>query len=238
MIRRFFCFLISLLLIFSVAGCALPGIDPVNTDPAPDKSESTHRTDSASDLPPSEPITDTGSAPTSSAVDGEPHDILKTPIRDLTADEQERLAGYLFEKYIPCSYGIFSDVKNLSSASVWSSIEALNRTVDGDESADSRKLENVLKKIEIYYPDTAFDPTKVRVYDASTQTFAPSPADPSEYVMLSYEVKGDSITVHYEDKPDTNDPDAQPEQYATTLKNSQTEGYFTFVSSVRSGAVG
>lgn len=165
-------------------------------------------------------------------------DILKTPISDLTADEQEQLAEYLFENYIPCSYGIFSDIKDLSSPSVWSSVEALNRVIDKDESNRSRTLDEVLKKVEIYYPDADFDPEKVRVYDKATKTFYASPAAEEEYVFLSYEVKDGQITIHYEDRPDENDLDTEPIKYATTLKNSATEGYFSFVSSVHTGAVG
>lgn len=167
-----------------------------------------------------------------------PHDLMKTPISDLTQEEQKELAEYLFENYIPCSFGIFDDVKDLSSPSIWSSVEALNRRIDQDESDQSRTLAEVLKKVAVYFPDATFHPEKVRVYDKATQTFYASPASTEKYVFLSYEVKDGQITIHYEDQPDENDPEADPMQYATTLKNSSAEGYFAFVSSVRTGAVG
>ncbi len=230
--RRFFCILISALLALSLAGCAFLPIDFPDTPS--DSSE--HRVSSSTQT------TDKSSATTSDTdtiiPDKRPHDIRQTPISQLTADEQKQLADYLFESYIPCSFGIFSDPSKLSSASVWSSVEALNRKVDGDESEESRTLEKVLEKVKIYYPDTPFNPEQVRVYDPATKTFAPSPADTQSYEMLSYEVKGDTITVHYQDKSDADDPDFEVRQYATTLKNSKTKGYFTFVSSETSGAVG
>ena len=235
--RQAFCFLISTLLALSLTGCSLLPIEgPVDTDTASQtvqSSQSVRPSDDETSDKPSDSDSDVNSSDKT-----EPNDILKTPLAQLTAEEQEQLANYLFEKYIPCSYGIFSDAKTLSSASVWSSVEALNRAVDGDESEESRKLENVLKKVAIYYPDTAFDPAKVRVYDPSTKTFAPSPADTWEYVLLSYAVTEDEITIVYENKPDINDPDGNTQQYATTLKNSATAGYFTFVSTVKTGAVG
>lgn len=166
------------------------------------------------------------------------NDLLKTPIDQLTPAEQESLAEYLFENYIPCSYGIFSQVKDLSPSAIWSSVEALNRTVDKDESETSRTLDEVLKKVSIYYPGASFDPEKVRVYDKATKTFFASPPAEEEYVFLSYEVNNGRITIHYEDKPDPNDPQEEPVRYATTLKNSATEGYFSFISSVRTGAAG
>ena len=228
--RRFFCILISALLTLSLAGCAFLPIDFPDTHSDSSKhsvSSSTHSTDKSAATTSDTDISDK-----------QPHDIRQTPISQLTADEQKQLADYLFESYIPCSFGIFTDPSKLSSASVWSSVEALNRKVDGDESEESRTLEKVLEKVKIYYPNTPFNPEQVRVYDASTKTFAPSPADTQSYEMLSYEVKGDTITVHYQDKSDANDPDFEVRQYATTLKNSQTKGYFTFVSSVTEGAVG
>ncbi len=232
--RRIICCFLSALLLFTLAGCSLLPTQP--TDSEPNKTVSSDQngsTDSNNDSPATNTENnDPQPDPT------KPRDILKTPISQLLQDEQKALADYLFEKYIPCSFGLFSDAKDLSSPSVWSSVEALNRAVDGDESEDSRKLENVLKKIEIYYPETPFDPTKVRVYDEATQAFAPSPADTQQYEMLSYEVKEDQITIYYQNKPDENDPDADVQQYATTLKNSKTNGYFSFVSSVKSGAVG
>ncbi len=234
--RRWFCFLLSVFLVLSLAGCSFLPFEQKNTDTDnPPKHSSSRPSDKISVS--GGPVSDTDSH--SDATDElPPRDILKLPIGQLEDGEQKQLADYLFEKYIPCSYGIFSDAKDLSSPSVWSSVEALNRKVDGDESEASRTLENVLKKVKIYYPQTPFDPLKVRVYDQTTKTFAPSPADTAEYVMLSYEVKGNEITIHYENKPDPGDPDGERRQYATTLTNSATAGYFTFLSSVRSGAVG
>lgn len=232
--KRFFIILLTAAFLAALTGCAFLPTDALR--PTPDGSDTivihtdSDRTEASA--PTDSDETDSGNT------DGPSEDILKTPISDLTADGRKALADYLFETYIPCSYGIFADAKTLSSPAVWSSVEALNRAVDGDESAESRKLAKVLEKVEIYYPDTPFDPEKVRVYDKATQTFAPSPANEYEYILLSYEVKDGQITVFYEDKPDVNDPDAEPVQYATTLKNSATEGYFTFVSSVKTNAVG
>ena len=230
--RRIFCIFLCVLLTLSLSACAFLPIDfpdfGSNTD------SDTHSQQSASSSSDKTDKTQTSSSD-SDVTDPEPHDILKTPISQLTADEQKDLANYLFEKYIPCSFGIFTDASKLSSPSVWSSVEALNRAVDGDESEESRTLDKVLKKVKIYYPDTPFDPTQVRVFDAATKTFAPSPANPQNYEMLSFEVKGDTITIHYQDSADS---EFEILKYATTLKNSTTKGYFTFVSSVTEGAVG
>ncbi len=235
--RRIFCCLLSALLLLTFAGCSFLPIEWENTGSVskPGNIASSSGQTSASN-------TDTDhtsdSETTQSSDVSKPRDILKTPISQLLKDEGKALADYLFEKYIPCSFGFFTDAKTLSSPSVWSSIEALNRTVDGDESEESRKLENVKRKVEIYYPETPFDPEKVRVYDAATQTFAPSPADTQQYEMISYEIRGDEITVYYQDKPEEGASEEEVQQYATTLKNSPTEGYFSFVSSVKSGSVG
>lgn len=234
--RRILCCFLSALLLFTFAGCSFLPIEPTDSELNKTVSSSDKTTNSKAETNSSVSTNTESNDPQPDP--SKPRDILKIPISQLLQDEQKALAEYLFEKYIPCSFGLFSDAKDLSSPAVWSSIEALNRTVDGDESEDSRKLENVLKKIEIYYPETPFDPTKVRVYDAVTETFAPSPADTQEYEMISYEVKDDQITVYYQNKPDENDPDADTQQYATTLKNSKTKGYFSFVSSVKSETVG
>lgn len=231
--RRIFCCLLSVLLLLTFAGCSFfpmkwenthVGSDSGNIDTSASLNTDTNHT-SDSETTPSSDVT-------------KPRNILKTPVSQLLNDEAKQLADYLFEKYIPCSFGFFTDAKNLSSPAVWSSVEALNRAVDGDESEASRKLENVRKKVAIYYPETNFDPEKVRVYDAATQTFAPSPADTQQYEMLSYEVKDNEITIYYQDKPEEGSSDEEVQQYATTLKNSPTEGYFSFVSSVKSGSVG
>lgn len=235
--KRFFIILLTAAFLASLTGCAFLPTDSLR--PTSDGSDTiVIHTDSDSDR------TGSSAAPTDSDgidsgnTDGAPEDILRTPVSNLSADGRKALADYLFETYIPCSYGIFADAKTLSSPAVWSSVEALNRAVDHDESAESRTLAKVLEKVAVYYPDTPFDPEKVRVYDKATRTFAPSPANEYEYILLSYEVKDGQITIFYEDKPDVNDPDAEPVQYATTLKNSATEGYFTFVSSVKTDAVG
>ncbi len=226
--RRFFCFLLMGVLILSLSACAFfgPNPNPDVTTLAPKPSFSTNTEGPVTDTEP--PLPDPEEKPA----------YLTEKIGDLTEKEQDALAEYLFATYIPCSYGIFADVSKVSSPSVWSSVEALNRAIDKDESAASRELKNVRKKVEIYFPHAEFNPEKVKVYDKTTQTFAPSPAQHFEYVLLSYEVKGQTITVYYEDKPDANDPEFVPEKYATTLKNSTAEGYFAFVSSVKTDAVG
>ncbi len=226
--RRICCFLMMGAMILTLSACSFLTLDPdpdvTTLTPKPPFSE--HSENPSSDT--EKPVTDTEKKPA----------YFTKKIADLTEKEQDELAEYLFETYIPCSYGIFADGSKISSPSVWSSVEALNRKLDGDTSAASRTLENVQKKVKIYFPDTDFNPEKVRVYDKETKTFAPSPADNFEYVLLSYEVKGGNITVYYEDKPDANDPEFVPEKYATTLKNSTAEGYFSFVSSVKTDAVG
>ncbi len=236
--RRIFCFLISILLLLSFAGCTFLPVEWGNSDqkttvssgPSSGKTETDTNTDQTTL---SDPATDDPSSDQTTV-----RDVLKIPISQLRKDEQSVLADYLFQHYIPCSFGLFTDAKTLSSPSVWSSVEALNRSVDGDESEASRKLENVLKKVEIYYPDTEFFPEKVRVYDAATKTFAPSPANTRQYEMLSYEVKGDEISIYYKDKPEGDTAGEEIQQYVTTLKNSPTQGYFAFVSSVKSESVG
>ena len=78
------------------------------------------------------------------------------------------------------------------------------------------------------------------MYNKNTQTFmgVAMPVQPLECILLSFEVKDGQITLYYEDKPDATDPEAEIITYATTLKNSTEEGYFSFVSSVRTDAVG
>lgn len=229
--RRFYLGLISVFLLVCCTGCFFPSpatdTDGTNTGTGIVSSQSSGgwSTDSATDN-------------TQGATDVVFSDeILKKPISQLSAGEQELLAGYLMEKYIPCSFGLFDQAKNLSSPSVWSSVEALNRAVDGDTSEESRTLSKVLEKVAVYYPDTPFDPEQVRVYDPATQTFFPSPETKSENRLLSYEVKGNTITLYYENKPDEGLSQTIT-QYATTLKNSPKEGYFSFVSSIKSGSVG
>ena len=166
-----------------------------------------------------------------------PRDILTAPVNTLTESEQKQLAQYLFEVYIPCSYGIFEDVSGLSSPSLWSSVEALNAAVDHDTSAASHTLKAVQEKVNVYYPGASFDPAKVRTYDPETETFLSSGQIVSEeYVFLSYTVEGNAISVLYEDIPDVDGE--EPLRYRTTLTNSETEGYFSFLSSVRIGAIG
>ncbi len=228
--RRALCVFLTGVLLLSLSSCYFlrekPGPDPDIYTLNPSKpSTSVSGTDPDTDT---EKTTDTENKDT----------FLTKDISDLTKAEEKDLAEYLFENYIPCSYGIFTDATSVSSPSVWSSVEALNRKIDGEESEESRKLENVLKKVKIYFPETEFDPEQVRVYNKKTKTFAPSPAANFEYEFISYEVKGDQITVRYKDKPDVNDPESEPVEYATTLKQSPAEGYFAFVSSVKTNAVG
>ncbi len=166
-----------------------------------------------------------------------PHDILKTPIGQLTADEQKELADYLFETYVPCVSGLFADGTKVSSSAVWLSVNALNKAVDNDESEQSRTLDKVLEKVKIYYPDATFTPQSVPLYDEGTKTFRAPAGEEKEYELLSYEVKENTVTLYYQDKPNEASFNT-PMQYAVTLKNASTPGYFAFVSSVKSGAVG
>ena len=163
-------------------------------------------------------------------------DVKTTPIASLTQAERDTLAQYLFKHYIPCCYGIFSSPSELSSSSIWISVETLNSVIDRDVSAESHALNAVNEKVKIYYPEADFRAEDVRLYDKKTETFRTSPIELQEYKYLSYEVNGGRITVYYEDVPE--DEDADPGRYATTLKNSTVEGYFSFVSTVRVGAVG
>lgn len=167
-----------------------------------------------------------------------PRDLLSTPISDLTEEECAQLAQYLFETYIPCSYGLFSSVQELSSRTLWSSLEALNQTVDGDTSTGAHALSTVRKRLEIYYPGAAFDPTEVRTYDPETETFLPSQITvEQDYIFRSYTVQDGIITICYSDRPDAASSE-EPLQYRTALKNASVPGYFSFVSSQRDGAVG
>lgn len=229
--RRFSLGLISVILLVCFTGCFFPSpaTDTGGTDTGTDLSSSQGSTVASTDV-----SSDSTQGTTDVVFSDE---ILKKSIAQLSPQEQELLADYLMEKYIPCSFGLFQQAQNLSSASVWSSVEALNRSVDGDTSEESRTLAKVLEKVAVYYPDTPFDPNDVRVYDPATQTFFPSPETKSENRLLSYEVKGDTITLYYENKPNE-DLTQTVTQYATTLKNSPTKGYFSFVSSIKSGSVG
>ena len=169
-----------------------------------------------------------------------PQDILKTPIGELNAEKQQELAQYLFENYLPCSFGLYDSPEKITSASIWASIEALNSKIDGDTSEATRTLADATAKATRYYPNATFNPEEVRVYNKNTQTFmgVAMPVQPLECILLSFEVKDGQITLYYEDKPDATDPEAEIITYATTLKNSTEEGYFSFVSSVRTDAVG
>lgn len=163
-------------------------------------------------------------------------DVTKTPIAELTEEETETLAQHLFDKYVPCTFGIFNSPDQLSSASIWASIEFLNSVVDSDTSAKSRTLADVKAKVARYYPDAEFDETSVRLYQKDTRVFLASPIVLQEYTYLSCAVEGEIITVFYENVPE--DKEEEPSQYATSFKNSADEGYFAFVSTVRVGAVG
>ncbi|MBO5222630.1 MAG: hypothetical protein J6C26_09990 [Clostridia bacterium] len=163
-------------------------------------------------------------------------DVKTTPIADLTPTEQETLAQYLFEHYVPYCYGVFDSTADLSSASLWASIYALNGAVDGDASAATLTREDAMKKAARYYPGATFVPEDIRMFNKETQTFMPAPAQDQKYKLLSFEVKEDLIVIYYEDIPE--DTDQAPGQYATTLKNSAESGYFSFVSTLRVGAVG
>lgn len=112
----------------------------------------------------------------------------------------------------------------------------LNSVVDEDTSDESRTLEAAQKKVARYYPGSNFKAEEVRLFDKSTQTFRPSPTQVQKYTYLSFEKKGDAITVFYQDIPE--DTETEPSQYATTLKKSSESGYFSFVSTRRVGAVG
>ncbi len=179
---------------------------------------------------------ETPSPPTEDPSPAPQQDIKTTPIKDLNEAEQQALADYLFEHYIPGNFGVYTSPKDLSSASVWASVEALNRIVSGDTSEDSRTLSAVLEKVSTYYPEAPFDPTQVRLYDASTQTFAASPFQKRTFTYLSHQVTGNTITLYYQSVPEHEGEEAG--QFATTLKNSTVKGYFSFVSTLRVDAVG
>jgi hypothetical protein len=150
------------------------------------------------------------------------------------------LCIFSFENYLPCSFGLYDSPEKITSASVWASIEALNSKIDGDTSEATRTLADATAKAARYYPNATFNPEEVRVYNKNTQTFmgVAMPVQPLECILLSFEIKDGQITLYYEDKPDATDPEAEIITYATTLKNSTEEGYFSFVSSVRTDAVG
>lgn len=164
-------------------------------------------------------------------------EMLSAPLSSLTPQEADLVAQYLFQIYLPCSFGLYDSVAALKSPSIWSSVEALNAAVDNDTSEASHRLESVLEKVRIYYPDAEFDPTAVRVYDKDTKTFLRSDRIESEpFVFLSCEIHDGMISITYEDLPDADGE--PPVRYRTTLKNSTKKGYFSFVSSVRDSAIG
>lgn len=166
-----------------------------------------------------------------------PRDVLSTPICDLTESERDELAQYLFTVYIPCSFGLFASVETLSSATLWSSVEALNKLTDGDVSPQSHTKDAVEKRVALFFPGSNFSPEAVRTYDAQTQTFLTSDVTVGEYEYLSYSVQGDTIAIIYRDLPDPADGQ-EPPTYRTVLKNAETDGYFAFVSSQRVDAEG
>lgn len=166
----------------------------------------------------------------------EERDVTKTPIASLNEKEQKALADYLFEAYIPCNFGVYATTEDLTSASLWASVEALNRTVDKDTSEQSRTLQAVTEKVSLYFPNATFVPEDVRLYDRTTQTFKASPAQKRSFTDLTFEVSGDTITLYYRSVPQYEGEEAG--QYATTLKNSTESGYFSFVSTLRTDAVG
>lgn len=174
-----------------------------------------------------------------SSVEGPPpanRDVKTTPIAEMTESEGEELAQYLFERYVPNCFSIFESTSDLSSATLWPSIYALNGAVDEDVSDQTLTREDALKKVARYYPGATFVPEDIRMFNKTTQTFLPAPGQAQEYKFLSWEIKEDCITVYYEDIPE--DKDQLPGQYATTLKNSEESGYFSFVSTLRVGIVG
>lgn len=166
----------------------------------------------------------------------EERDVTKTPIASLNEKEQKALADYLFQTYIPCNFGVYTATDELTSASLWASVEALNRAVDGDTSEESRTLQAVTEKVSLYFPNAAFVPEDVRLYDKTTQTFKASPAQKRTFTDMTFEVSGDTITLYYRSVPQYEGEEAG--QYATTLKNSTENGYFSFVSTLRTDAVG
>ena len=172
------------------------------------------------------------------SVDGpaENRDVTVTPIAQLTESEGDALAEYLFTYYIPNCFDIFESTAELSSATLWPSIYALNQGVDQDTSEQTLTRADAVAKAYRYYPGATFVPEDIRMFDKSTQTFRPAPPEVRPYTFLSYEIKGDTITVYYQEIPE--DEDQTPGQYATTLKNSTESGYFSFVSTLRVGAVG
>jgi len=166
----------------------------------------------------------------------EDRDVTMTQIRELTESEEKKLADYLFDLYIPNCFGVFDSPKDLPSASVWASVYALNLAVEKDDSEQARSREDAVKKAARYYPEATFVPEDVRLFNKETGLFMAVPVQEQKYLFLSYEIREDTITVFYEEIPE--DEDQTPGQYATTLKNSEERGFFTFVSTKRVGAVG
>lgn len=165
----------------------------------------------------------------------EDRDVTVTPIAELTESEGKKLAEYLFERYIPNCFGVFDSPAELTSSSVWASVYALNLALEG-ESEEHLTREDSLKKAARYYPGANFVPEDVRLFNKATGKFMAVPVQEQNYKFLSYEIHGDSVTVFYEEIPE--DVDQTPGQYATTLKNSEETGFFTFVSTKRVGALG
>ncbi|MBP3301411.1 MAG: hypothetical protein J6M34_07920 [Clostridia bacterium] len=245
MIKKCFVLFLTAVLVLSLAACAA---DPAEESPSEDFTR-TERTDltsvsdslsepSDTDAIFSETASEASEPPATEEISDGPaenRDVLTTPIAYMTDSEEAELAQYLFERYVPCCFGVFESVSDLTSTSLWTSVVALNETVDRAPAEEAGKLENVKAKIARYYPGSTFNPAEVRMFNEETQTFPAIPITLQEYVFLSSERQGDAITVYYRDVPAD---DSEPGQYATTLKKSTESGYFSFVSTRRVGAVG
>ena len=244
MIKKLLTLLLSAILLFTLAACAAA---PAEERPS-ERTENAPQADTA--LPSdSEPVSEESTesetestaentdVPTTELTDApaENRDVLTTPIAYMTDSEEEELAQYLFANYVPCCFGVFESPADLTSTALWTSIAALNSVLDPNGGEEAGKLENVQKKIALFYPGSAFQPEEVRMFSQETQTFPAIPITLQEYVFLSSQRSGDTITIYYRDVPAD---DSEPNQYATTLKKSTENGYFSFVSTRRAGAVG
>lgn len=246
MTKKWLAPLLLAIFVLSLAACATapaeerPSEDLITStqtdaEPATESNDFPVPSDTASE--PSDLSSENTQIPTTKITDAptENRDVLTTPISYMTDAEEAELAQYLFQNYVPCCFGVFETPADLSATSLWTSVVALNETVDKLPAEDAGKLENVTAKIARYYPGCTFHPEEVRMFNKETQTFPAIPITLQEYVFLSSQRTGDSITVYYRDVPAD---DSEPNQYATTLKKSTENGYFSFTSTRRVGAVG
>lgn len=167
-----------------------------------------------------------------------PRDIQTLPLEELTAEEVRQLGEYLCATYVTCSFGLFDSTAQLSSNSIWNTIQYLNLVLYNDTSDQTRTREDSMAKAALFFEGAEFRPEDVRLYDEETQTFRlPEPLSVDwSYMFLDARVENGQIIISYQDAPDPNDPDSG-NKYETVLKKN-TQGSFTFVSSKRTTPVG